>query len=813
MKKFIVVLGILMSYVMCSFAQKTTPTGNISLKITDAAGKPLPFANVLLRKVQDSTMVKGELTTEAGDCRFEKIPFGQYFIQASQMGYTTHYVPSFTVDAGHTSLTLPAVTLQTLSQNLQAVNVTAVKPFIEKSAGKTVLNVENSVTAVGNSALDILKRAPGVQIDNSENVKMKGQSVTVMIDGKLTYLSGEDLTNLLKNTPGESIAQIEILTSPSAKYDASGNGGIINIKTKKGKLTGINGTVNTTLSQARYGTYNANGSFNWRTTRFNLFGDLGISDRPFQVTREYSRTFHDNNIITAQSQDIFQRNRFQRNAAKIGLDYSINDKHTVGVLVNGFKNRFSNQIYSTTSMGSPNKLADSIVNSYTRNNNHFNNIAVNVNYKAVLDTAGREYSIDADYARFKSDRTLMLNDSLFDVAKQLTRNPNGIRNMGGTEITIKSLRGDFSWPLGKNGKVEAGLKASLVTTTNKLQYDSLKNDQYIYAPSQSNEFNYQEDVYAAYASYRKQLTPKTGIQMGLRIENTQSDGYSVTLKSQVKRSYTDFFPNLTIDQKLNDKNKLSLAYSRRIERPEYGQLNPFMFYLDRYTYFKGNPYLQPQYTNNVELAYTFRDKYIATLGYNRTTDVINEFLMQDDNTKSSISTLINYKRSQVYSLAITLPFQVTKWWSSDNNINTAYNDYYFTHPTLNKPETTNSFTYNFNSTNTITLPHDFKLEVAGYYNSPFVYAIFRGYNEYNLNLGIQKTFWNKAATIKLNYNNILRNESYRGVAETSNMALHIFNTWQFRTASIYFSYRFGNSSIKAARERKTGTSDEQKRAG
>ncbi|NML38299.1 TonB-dependent receptor [Chitinophaga sp. G-6-1-13] len=812
MKKFIIVLGILMSVIMSSFAQKSS-TGTISFKITDASGKPLPFASVLLRKTQDSVQVKGEMSSESGEGRFEKIPFGQYYLQVSQMGFTTHYAANFALDASHTSVSLPAIALQPLSKSLQTVNVTATKPFIEKSAGKTVLNVENSVTAVGNTALDILKRAPGVQIDNNENVKMKGQTVTVMIDGKLTYLSGEDLTNLLKNTPGESIAQIEILTSPSAKYDASGNGGIINIKTKKGKLTGINGTVNATLSQSRYGTYSANGTFNWRTPKFNLFGDLGRTDRPFQITRKYSRAFNDKGVTTEQTQDIFQRNRFQRNAAKIGLDYFLNDKHTIGVLVNGFKNRFNNQIYSNTNfMNTPGAPADSIVNSYTTNNNHFNNIAINLNYKAVLDTAGREYSVDADYARFNADRSLVLNDSMLDVKSKLVRNPNGIRNQGGTQITIKSLKGDFAWPLGKNGKVEAGLKASLVTTTNRLAYDSLKNGDYIFAPSQSNEFKYQEDVYAAYASYKKQLTPKTGIQAGLRVENTKSDGYSVTLKSQVVRNYTDFFPNLTIDQKLNDNNKISLAYSRRIERPEYSQLNPFMFYLDRYTFFRGNPYLQPQYTNNVELAYTFKDKYIATLGYNRTTDVINEFLYQDDSAKTSTSTLMNYKKSHVYSLAVTLPFQVTKWWMSDNNLNAAYNDYYFNN-NKNQPEMTSSFTYSFNSTNTITLPKDFKLEVAGYYNSPFVYAIFKGYAEYNLNLGIQKTFWDKKATIKLNYNNILRNESYRGIAQYSNLALHIFNTWQFRTASIYFSYRFGSSSIKAARERKTGTSDEQKRAG
>ncbi|CAL1517585.1 hypothetical protein MMC2321_01321 [Chitinophaga sp. MM2321] len=802
----------LICFVPTTFAQKNSPSpGIITLKITDHSGKPLPFASVLLLQVKDSSLVKGELTTETGDCRFEKIPAGHYIIQASQMGYNTQYIPAFTLDAAQPGISLKTIALETLSKNLQAVNVTAAKPYIEKSAGKTVLNVENSVTAAGNTALDILKRAPGVQVDNSENVKMKGQSVTVMIDGKLTYLSGEELTNMLKNTPGESISQIEILTSPSAKYDASGNGGIINIKTKKGKLTGINGTINATLSQARYGYYNANGSFNWRTHKFNLYGDFTKGDRPFQVTREYSRNINDKGQETLIEQSIFQRNRFQRNAYKAGYDYFINDKQTIGVLVNGYASSFSNQIYSGTRLGQPAQQPDSILNSFTRNNNRFNNIAVNLNYKAVLDTNGREFSMDVDYARFNNNRHLLLNDSMYVIATKNNKDPNGIQNGGGTQITIKSIKADAAWPLGKDGKLEAGVKASLVTTTNRLLYDSLKNGQYIPSPSQSDEFNYQEDVYAAYASYKKQLH-KTGVQVGLRLENTKSDGRSLGTKTQVKRSYLDFFPNLTIDQKLNDKNKLSLAYSRRIERPEYGQLNPFMFYLDRYTYFRGNPYLNPQYTNNIEFAYTFKDKYIATLGYSRTKDVMDEFITQNDSTKVTMATLKNFDHSNVYSLAVTLPFQVTKWWNSDNNVNLSFNDYSF-EDNFGQHKYTSSFTYNFNTTNTITLPHDFKLEVMGYYNSPFIYGIFKGYSQYNLNTGIQKTFLKKTATVKLSYNNILRNESYRGVAENSNLYMKIFNTWQFRTISIYLSYRFGNSSIKAARERKTGTAEELKRAG
>lgn len=814
MKTIIVALGMLIGCSFTAFAQQPNSTGKITLTITDNAGKPLPFTTVMLKKVKDSALVKGEMTIENGSCAFEKIANGHYFIQASQMGYTTSYSTAFQVDAAHKTIALGNMQLPPLGKNLQAVNVTAQKPFIESSAGKTVMNIENSVSAAGNTALDLLRRAPGVQVDNNENVTLKGQSVTVMIDGKLTYLSGEQLTNLLKTTPGESIASIEILTSPSAKYDASGNGGIINIKTKKGKLTGINGNINATLTQAKYGRYGISGNVNWRTQKFNLFGNFDQGDYPRMVTRDYKRSVKEGDgSTTFMQQGVFQRNRFKNNYLKVGLDYFVNDKHTIGVLANGFKNAFSNQIYSNTNLGRPAMPPDSTVNSLTVNDNKFDNIAVNLNYKGVLDTAGgREISFDADYAQFNNHRFMQLNDSLYDAHTKINRNPNSIRTTGGTQVIIKSLKADLSWPLGKESKLEAGAKVSFVTTTNALQFDSLYHGVYLPSPSLSDRFNYQEDVYAAYATYRQQIA-KTNLQLGLRVENTASTGHSFTTDNYVKRNYTDFFPNVTVEQKLNDKNKLSLAMSRRIERPQYGQLNPFMFYLDKYTYFRGNPYLRPQYSNIAELAYTFKDKYIATLRYSRIKDMMEEFITQDDSTKASISTERNYDKTDIYSLLLTLPVQVTKWWSSDNNVDLSYNKYRFEDPKTNEPFSRYNFNYYINSTNTITLPHDMKLEVMGYYNSPFVFGIFRGYSQYNLNLGIQKMFLNKNATVKLSYNNILRNESYRGAAEFANLNMSIFNTWQFRTVNLSFSYKFGNASIKAARERKTGTSDEQNRAG
>ncbi|WP_291906215.1 TonB-dependent receptor [Chitinophaga sp. CB10] len=812
MRKLMIALGMLMHLMLTANAQKSAAiNGTIAVKVSDKTGKPLPFASILLRKTQDSSLVKGELTAENGSCNFSNVPEGEYFLQVSQMGFNTHFVPNFQIDASHKKFSFDSITLEPLTKSLQAVQVTAQKPYIEREPGKTVLNVESSPTAAGNTALDLLRKAPGVNLDNNENVILQGKSVQVMVDGKLTYLSGEQLTNLLKSTPAENIAQIELMTTPPAKYDAAGNGGIINIKTKKGKMTGINGSVNGTFTQGWYPQANGGGNFNWRTEKFNLYGNGSLGVYRNLVQRDFRRTFRDAQDTSMLSQDIKQRNRFNDRSYKAGLDYFINDKHTVGVLVNGYNNSFTSSIPSTTNLFRPGMRPDSILSSYTTNDNSFDNIAVNLNYKGVLDTLGKEVTVDADYANFRNQRHMLLNDSMLDNHTGQFRNMNGVQNNARTNITIRSLKTDMVFPWGKQGKLETGAKFSSVSTNNLMLYDSLQGGKYVRAYSQSDEFDYKEDVYAAYASYKKTIN-KTSFNLGGRMEYTRSNGYSHTMDSTVENNYLNFFPNIGVEQKLNDKNKLSLSYTRRIDRPEYGQLNPFIFYLDRYTYRKGNPFLKPQYTNTAELSYVLKDKYIFTFNASRINHIIEEFLTQDNATKITTSTDVNYDHADFMNLNFTVPVDVTKWWHMDNNLNLYYNSYRI-QVGSGPLETRTNYSYNANTTQTFSLPKDFKVELTGFYQSPFIFGIFKGDPQYNANLGIQKTFLEKKATVKLNVNNLLSVQYFRGRAQYGSLDMSIYNIWQYRTVGVYFSYKFGSNTIKAARERQTGASAEAKRAG
>jgi len=797
---------------LCQLLHAQSKTqGRITVRITDKENKPQAFANVLVRQVKDSSLVKGELSDEQGNAAFENIPGGHYFVQATLLGYAPAFSAPFTIDAAHRTIALHTLQLLPQAKNLQAVNVTAQKPFIERGAGKTTLNVESSIAAAGSNVLDLLRKAPGVTIDKDDNILVKGnQGVTVMIDGKLTYLSGEQLSNLLKSTPSETVSQIEIITTPGAKYDAAGNSGIINIKTKKGQLTGINGTLNASMGMGRYPIYNAGGNFNWRTSRFNLFGNYNYGDRRFFTRRQLWRhiAIEDSMLF---HQQIFQRNRFTNNTFKAGMDYFISKQHTVGVLVNGYANAFRNSIYSGTSIGNTAGRIDSILNTLTTNNNRFRNVAVNLNYKGQLDTVGTEISVDADYARFHNNRRLNLSDSIYDTKLNVVRNAHAIRNHGQTNVTIKSIKADLVLPLGKHSRLETGVKAAFVETDNRLAYDSLINKEYVPALSQSDRFIYQENILAAYGTYKLEWK-KIDLQAGLRMEKTISDANSLSLQSRIKRSYLDFFPSLSADYKLSDNHKLGLSYSRRIQRPGYNGLNPFLFFLDKYTYFRGNPYLRPEYTDNTELSYTFRQKYIITAGYSYTRDVINEYLYQDDSTKITTSTNLNYNNRQNYSLSLTLPFEVTKWWSSSNTLNMYYNR--FSLSTGTSTVENSKVEYYFNTTNTFTLPHNMKAELGGYYYSPFIEGIFAGKAQYDINLGLQKPLLDKKATLKFNVSNLIRRGSqFIGYAKYDNVDTQIRNTWNTTIYTLSISYRFGNTNIKGARERQTGSSEELKRAG
>ncbi|SDC83838.1 TonB-dependent receptor domain-containing protein [Pedobacter soli] len=790
------------------FAQ-STPKPNISGVILDENDKPADYVTVVLFKAADSSVVKTAFTDPNGSFGFIVAGKGTYFYKASNMGYKTLKSKIITVTEDNQKIDFGTAKLVATAQNLKDVNVAVTKPLIERKMDKIVMNVSNSSIMTGSSALEVLQKAPGVTVDQNDKISMMGkQGVLIQLDGKQTYMSSADVANLLRNMQSSDIESIELITNPSSKYDASGNSGIINIKTKKNKNGGTNGSVNGSLGYGKNLRGNAGLNLNHRTQKLNLFGNYNYGK--FERDNLIAIDRISNGTPDTYFMQVGESNRKQyNNNFKAGLDYFIDKKNTIGVLVNGYFNHGTEAGVNNTLIGPSFQKIDSTLISNSLQTNKYNNISYNLNYKSVLDTAGSEISADVDYSRYNgNDGSDYANDYLFANGSRI-RPINYIRNNTPSIIDIKAFKVDYNVSLSKTVKLEAGVKSSWVKTDNDLQAEEFVNNNWQNDVRRSNQFVYDENVNAAYTNLNKQFK-NTSIQIGLRMEQTNSKGNLITTNTVVKRSYWDFFPTLFVQQNLSKNNQLGFSYSRRIDRPSYDALNPFIYYLDQYTYNKGNPFLNPQYTHNFELSYTLLQKYMLTVGYSRVDDVIAEVILPDEAQKALYQTNANIATNISYSANLNVPVQITKWWQTNNNLNVFYLS--FESPNLaGRALKTGKTSFQFKSQQTFTIVNGFTAELNGNYESPLDYGTLSLKARYSIDAGLSKTLFNKKASLKLALSDVFNMSENNLSSAYPGLTYTVHQKNETRVGRISFTYRFGKNEIKPARRRSTGTESEQGR--
>ena len=800
--------------------------GKISGQIIDDKNKIVEFANVILLKAKDSTLVKGALSDQNGSFEFEKTPSGEYLVSISQMGYKKFYTPKFSLDSDNPNVKLSNLILSEDSKQLAEVQVVAKKPFIEQQLDKTVINVENSIVSAGSTALEVLEKAPGITVDKDGNISLKGkQNVMVMMDGKPTYMSAGDLANLLRNMQSSSLDRIEIMTNPPAKYDAAGNAGVINIKTKKNQNMGLNGSATVGMG---YGFFRSlpkeNGSLNlnYRKGKLNIFGNFSGNNRKNFQINDIKRKFVENGKILSGFDQIADSDKQNSSFSyKIGADYFLDSKNTIGFLINGmngnYKELLDNQAVIKNSVG----MMDST--SITKGNikNTWGNYSTNINFKHVIDSTGREWTIDADYARYDADNNMQYRTSKYDVMNIIRqiRNEDGIT---ASKIDIYALKADLTFPINKTSKFEAGVKSSHVNSNNDMRFEFLTGDLQTRTldPTRTRDFLYKENINAGYLNYSKEIK-KLSIQLGLRVENTIGKG-SLLGKQLLDRNYTNVFPSVFLRQKLSAKHQLGMSYSRRIDRPSYEDLNPFLYFLDPYTFQKGNELLLPQFTDAIELSHTFMDAITTTVNYSRTNGIMTEILQQNNALKLTNVTKYNIGYVDNFGIAFSVPVPITKWWFSNTYFNLYDNHYVGDIPkttvdgngnsnTIYQPLDARATTYMLNMTHQFTLPKKFSLELSGYYQSPFIEGQLAGKPMGQVSFGVQKKVLKDKATIKLNVNDIFWTNQFRGNFAFNDIDVQIVNKWESRTARMTFTYRFGNNKVASARQRQTGLEDEKGR--
>lgn len=795
----------------CSFS--TFAQNSLHIITLDEQKEPVPFATVLLKKASDSVLVKGMNTNEKGELLATNLPKGKFFLLVQSTGLTSHQVSLPEIGA-ETQIELGVLSLKAQIKELAEVKVSATKPFIEKKLDKTIVNVENSVMAAGNSTLELLERSPGVIVDKDGNISLRGKSgAKVMIDGKISYLTGQDLSNYLKNLPADQISQLEIMSNPSSKYDAAGTGGIINIKLKKNANIGLNGSANATIAQGFYARQSAGINLNYRKNAWNWFGNGSFVNRTTMEKNGLTRNFAVQNEIWENS--FGYKNENQSLQLKGGVDWYYSKKTTLGLLVSGNVNQYTLQNGLNQTIQLKDLVPQFRLNTYNQIDNPNNNVSTNFNFKHAYDSTGRELTIDLDYARFVDNSGSNLRSQFLKGNYTSLRVDSLLKNDSKSLIDQYSFKLDYVVPSFWKSKWGMGLKSSYVKTDNDLQFRGKNEGEaaFTFLTGQSNHFIYKESIHAAYLNSERSIG-KFSYQLGLRGEWTLADGQSEAYVANSKdssfhRNYAQLFPSAFLQYELSKKHTFGINYSRRIDRPNYGDLNPFVFFLDNYTFKVGNPMLTPQLTNSLELSHTFLGAFTSTFGYSHTSNVITEILKQDTETRKSYQTTANMAERTNYSFGISLPIPITKWWSSNS-------DLYFNRAELSGQIGSVSINparnmFYVSSNHIFTLPKDFRLEVGGNYFSGGLESAFIFGAGGAFNVGIQKLVLNKRGTLRLNAQDLFYNSNPDVTIKYGDLDIYVRPRNDSRVVRLNFSYRFGNMSIKGARERSTGLESEKSR--
>ena len=790
-----------------AFSQKITGS------VTDKQNNPLPTATVFLKRAPDTSLVRMALTNTAGQFIFDGIGPGQYFITVTHTGYSPVSTTNFQATDSFL-LQIPVILLERLGTDLGNVIVTSKKPLVEVKADKIILNVESSINATGSDALELLKKSPGVLVDRDDNISLSGKNgVQIFIDGRPTPLTGKDLAEYLRSLNSSSIESIEIINNPSARFDAAGNAGIINIRLKKNRAFGTNGSITAGYNIGIYSKYNGGASFNTRNKGLNVFGNYnyatGLNQNFMQLHREQLDTVFDQHSVMNTDQTA--------NNFKTGADIFINTKHTIGVIITGnISNNTLKNDSRTVITYIPTNEDNRILLANNRNNGKRNNLSYNLNYR-FADTSGHELTVDGDFSNyeFKVDQ-LQPNYYYHPVTKSELYHV--INNMiTPTNIEIYSMKADYDQNV-KAGKLSMGGKTSFITTDNRFERYNVEGNSKELDLARSNFFRYKENINALYINYNRQFTGLM-IQGGLRLENTSTNGDSYPLlvdgtidgsnKQRFTRHYTNLFPSGAITFNKNPLSQWNFTFSRRIDRPAYQDLNPFEFKLDEYTFQKGNILLKPQYTWSFGATHTYHYKLNSTLNYSHVTDVHAQLVDTTEKSKSFI-TKKNMATQDIISFNISYPFQA-KWYSFFGNLNTYYSHY---KANFGAGRTIDLDVYAFN----FYMQHGFKLgkgwtgELSGWYASP---SIWQGFSKssrmWSMDAGLLKTIWKGAGNLKIAVSDIFQSMRWKGVSAFAGQHIVANGGWESRLLKLSLTWKFGNNQVKAARQHNSGAEEESKR--
>jgi len=772
--------------------------------------KPAEFAIVTLLHAHDSSLLRGTVVDSTGEFILENIVPGNYVLAITLTGFNKYTEGPFSIAPGTEEYVVNTIVLTPLTE-MKEVTITATQPLFIQKPDMLIMNVENSPVRLTGSVFELIQKVPGVTVNQNGSITMKGRTgVQVYIDGKPTYLAGDQLKQFLENLPATDVSHIEIISNPSSKYDAEGNSGIINIVTKKGAQQGFNGRVGAGVGYGEVLKDQFNVNLNYGKPKVNYYTRYNFSNWNNVDATNIWRSVPFNNTTTTFDQRSSSRNTPFTHSLTTGIDFRPNERTSYGFQLYGNLYTGTDDLINVTDIAINGQ--DSVYKLIQNNNisDRYQHGRAGVWMKHQFDTNGRELSAAADFLGYTNTTNGSYETHYYEPLGNEFGTPLIQRNVAASAIQIAVGQVDYTHPLNKKIKIDAGVKSSFVKTDNQLVFDVRNGTQWEQDTGRTNQFIYSEHINAGYAQMNGAFG-NTEIQVGLRGEHTIADGNSPTTQQRLKRTYFQIFPTVFASHKINEKNSLNFSYARRINRPDYDNLNPFIYYLDQYTYQVGNPFLQPEITHNVELTHSFMDFIFTTVGTNRTSNAIMEVTDQNDSTGATFQTTTNLKASNNFWGNIGFGFPIGKHWIVENNIACYYMD--FRSQLFGAELSNQSWMFNAFMQHSITLPYDFKLQVTGYYRSSMVYGMFKIKPQGGVDVGISKSFANKKWNVSLSVNDIFYTSVNRVNVDFQNQNVVLSNTNENRRGFLRVNYNFGNA--KAARKSgyKSASEEIQQRAG
>lgn len=768
-------------------------------------------ATVLLLKTKDSSIAKSALTDVNGIFSFENIKANSYLLKITFSGKLTHFSAAFNYQAS-SSLNLETVSLID-NGGLGNVTVTANKPFISRKIDRTIVNPDALISNAGSTALEVLEKSPGVQVNQEGIISLRGNSgVVVFIDDKPTYMAASDLAGYLRGLPSASIEVIEIMTNPPAKYDAAGNFGVINIKMKKFTQKGFNGSLSTSYGQGIYARSNNTFNFNYRINKWNFFSSVGYTyGNAFQdliINRSYFTPA--GNLDFSFNQNSLIRKTPQNFTGKIGADFYASKKLTLGFVYNGFRNRADdNTVNYATNKNASNQLLNR-VEAFSPADRRVDNNSYNLNLNYKLN-AKTEVLAAYDYITYNANQNNSLLNNVYNPNSTLNNSTNLVSKLP-SNIEITSAKTDFT-SIVKNGKLEYGAKSSWVNTNNVAGFfdevSTILNPNWEF----SNNFSYRENINAGYLNWAWDKGKRISFQAGLRVENTiisgNSFGNPTKKDSSFKRDYTNLFPTLFINYNVDSlgHHVVNLNIGRRINRPNYQDMNPFIYPLDRFTLYAGNPFLQPTFSYNVELSYIYKNNWATTLQYSNVTNQIQESIQQQNGIFYSRPG--NFGKQISYTISTNGMIPIKPWWKLQVAAQATYNKF---ETSIYNQALNNEGTFVVLSPiNLFQINKKWSAELRANYQSSIYLAQFITIPQFLMGAAVAKRIMKDKGSLKLNVNDMFYTLRTGGDIKaiensTANWRSHLDS----RVVTLTFSYRFSKGKNLQVRTL-TGANEEKAR--